>query len=127
MRHRYKIRRLPEYFGTFPVPYHTPDGYILRYQTLANGIYWLETSTYKELLAVCFPVWSAELSPASAALGMVTKQDAVIDIKEAMGCVFFTEESSCVPIYELMMTRQEWDGTIIHRFTALFNKKRNRS
>ena len=40
----------PEYFGTFPVPYHTPDGYTLRHRTLANGIYWLETSTYKELL-----------------------------------------------------------------------------
>ena len=34
----------PEFFGTFPVPFHTPSGYTLRYRTLDNGIYWLETS-----------------------------------------------------------------------------------
>lgn len=103
----------PEYFGTFPVPYRTPSGCTLRYRTLDNGIYWLETSRCKELLAVCFPIWNAELSPASASLAKLLLWDAAIGIKKAMGYIFFTKESSCVPIYELMMTRQKWDGTVI--------------
>lgn len=41
----------PEYFGLFPVPFHTPHGYTLRHRTLSNGVYWLETSQYRELLA----------------------------------------------------------------------------
>lgn len=110
----------PEYFGTFPVPYHTPDGYMLRHRTLANGIYWLETSTYKELLAVCFPIWNAELSTAALALAKVTDQDRTAGIKKSMGYIFFSKEFSCVPVYELMETRKEWDGTVIHR-PALMN------
>lgn len=103
----------PEYFGTFPVPYHTPCGCTLRHRTLDNGVYWLETSQCKELLAVCFPVWNAELSPASASLAKLLTWDAAIGVEKAMGYIFFTRESSCVPIYELMMTRQKWDGAVI--------------
>lgn len=110
----------PEYFGTFPVPYHTPDGYTLRCRTLANGIYWLETSTYKEMLTVCFPIWNAELSTAALALAKVTDQDRTAGIKKSMGYIFFSEELSCVAVYELMETRKEWDGTVIHR-PALMN------
>lgn len=103
----------PEYFGTFPVPYHTPCGCTLRHQTLDNGVYWLETSQCKELLAVCFPIWNAELSPASASLAKLLTWDAAVGVEKAMGYIFFTRESSCVPIYELMMTRQKWSGTVI--------------
>ncbi len=110
----------PEYFGTFPVPYHTPDGYTLRHRTLANGIYWLETSTYKELLAVCFPIWNAELSAAALTLAKVTAQDRTAGISRTMSYLFFAKEFSCVPVYELMETRKEWDGTVIHR-PALMN------
>ena len=110
----------PEYFGTLPVPYHTPYGYTLRCRTLANGIYWLETSRAKELLSLSFPIWNAELSTAALALAKVMELDRITGIKKAMGSIFFPKESSCVPIYELMMTRQEWDGTVIHR-PALMN------
>lgn len=110
----------PEYFGTFPVPYHTSSGFTLRHRTLDNGIYWLETSRCKELLAVCFPIWYAELSPASVQMGKPMVFDAAIGIQKAMGYIFFTKENSCAAIYELMATRPEWDGTIIHR-PALMN------
>lgn len=103
----------PEYFGAFPVPYHTPCGCTLRHRALDNGIYWLETSRCRELLAVCFPVWNAELSPAAASLARLPAWDAAVGVEKAMGYLFFTRESSCVPIYELMMTRRKWDGTVI--------------
>lgn len=110
----------PEYFGAFPVPYHTPDGYTLRYRTLANGIYWLETSTYKEMLTICFPIWNAELSTAAITLAKVTDRDRIAGIKKSMCYIFFSKELSCVPVYELMETRKEWDETVIHR-PALMN------
>ena len=37
-----------------------------------------------------------------------------------MSYLFFAKEFSCVPVYELMETRKEWDGTVIHR-PALMN------
>ena len=103
----------PEYFGAFPVPFHTPCGYTLRCRTLANGVYWLETSHYKELLAVCFPVWNAELSPAAISLATIMEADRKRGVEESTCYVFFSKEASCVPIYELMETRKEWEGTVI--------------
>lgn len=99
----------PEYFGAFPVPFQTPWGYTLRHWPLANGIYWLETSECRELLAVCYPVWSAELSAAAALCGQVMDKDE----KEAAPYRFFPKRLSCVPLYELMQTRSKWDGTVI--------------
>ena len=106
--------------GTQAVIGSAPDGYTLRHRTLANGIYWLETSTYKELLAVCFPIWNAELSAAALTLAKVTSQDRTAGISRTMSYLFFAKEFSCVPVYELMETRKEWDGTVIHR-PALMN------
>lgn len=110
----------PEYFGAFPVPFHTPHGFTLRCRTLANGIYWLETSEYEELLAVCFPIWNAELSAAAELCGEITEYDKASPIKRPTPYRFFPKRFSCVPIYELMETRGEWDGTVISR-PALMN------
>ena len=107
----------PEYFGTFPVPFHTNHGYTLLHRTLSNGIYWLETSECKELLAVCSTIWRAELSYAAKAFGKFMEYDHELD---ATGYLFFSKEASCIPIYELMETRKEWDGTVIKR-PALMN------
>ena len=103
----------PEYFGTFPVPFHTPHGCTLRYRTLANGIYWLETSACKEMLAVCFPIWNAELSTAAAICGKVMDCDKAARTESTTPYRFFPSNVSCVPIYELMQTRREWEGTVI--------------
>jgi len=110
----------PEYFGTFPVPYHTPHGYTLRHCVLSNGIYWLETSMCKELLAVCHPIWDAELSSAARML-CETPVRLISSMQErATDYIFFSKEVSCIPIYELMAARKEWDGTVINR-PALMN------
>lgn len=110
----------PEYFGAFPIPFHTPHGYTLRHRTLANGIYWLETSEGKELLAVCFPIWNAELSVAATLLCEILEQDRRTGAEASTCYIFFSKEASCIPIYELMETRSEWDGTIISH-PALMN------
>lgn len=110
----------PEYFGAFPVPFHTPCGYTLRYRTLANGIYWLETSMCKELLAVCHPIWDAELSFSAKMLCEAPVRLIAAIREKSTDYLFFSKEVSCIPIYELMETREEWDGTVIHS-PALMN------
>ncbi len=65
----YSMEYHPEYFGEYPVPVMTPAGHTLRYKRLDNGIYWLETDQGKQLLSVCYPVWTSELSQAAQSLG----------------------------------------------------------
>lgn len=109
----------PEYFGQFPVPFHTPRGYTLRHRTLSNGVYWLETSQYKELLAVCFPVWHARLSAAALMGGERLEIDKAADAS-ATPYLFFSRELSCVPLYELLAVHKDWEGTVL-RPRALMN------
>ena len=109
-----------EYFGDFPVPYHTPGGYTLRYRTLGNGIYWLETSRGRELLALCYPIWNTELSTAALALAKMTEQDRIAGASKSLCYIFFSREDSCVPIYELVTERPAWEETLIH-LPALMN------
>lgn len=108
----------PEYFGNFPVPFHTPRGCTLRHWELDNGIYWLETSMCEEFLAVCHPIWSVELSDAAVMCGEVMQCDK--DMEGGTPYRFFPKELSCVPIYELLQTRDKWGGTVIDR-PALMN------
>lgn len=109
-----------EYFGEFPVPYHTPEGYTLRHRKLGNGIYWLETSRGRELLALCFPIWNTELSDAAIALAKMTDQDRLAGPSKSLCYAFFSREDSCVPIYELGTQRPVWEGSYI-RVPALMN------
>ncbi len=57
------------------LPIYTPNGFTVRYQTLENGIYWIETDECKEILAVCYPIWYAELPGTAQKLGKITEYD----------------------------------------------------
>ena len=111
---------LTEYFGTYPVPFSTPKGYTTRYWTLENGIYWVETDQCAEFLAVCYPVWSTELSDLAMQIGEQLEHDRIYGIHQTLGYIFFSSKVSCIPIYELMQTRSAWDGTAIDK-CALMN------
>ena len=54
------------------------------------------------------------------AIGEVAEYDKMYKLSETMGYLFFTEQSCCVPIYELMETRKEWEGTLVEK-PALMN------
>lgn len=45
----------PEYFGEFPIPDETPLGEPIRWETLWNGLYWLETRDAGWVLAISLP------------------------------------------------------------------------
>lgn len=101
----YNMEYHPEYFGLYPAPTITPAGYTLRYKQLDNGIYWLETDQCERMLSVCYPIWSSELSGAAQSLGQQTEHDQAHGISNTLGCLFFSERDSCVPLFELLQLR----------------------
>lgn len=53
-------------------------------------------------------------------IGEPTEDDYTHGFDTTMGCLFFSKECSCVPIFELMKTRREWEGVLISK-PALMN------
>ncbi|MDE7246116.1 MAG: hypothetical protein K2O18_19375 [Oscillospiraceae bacterium] len=105
----------PEYFGTYPVPVQTPEGRTLRHKALDNGIFWIETDRCRELLAVCYPIWSTELPETVEELGEQTVYDRTHGIHETLGYLFFSAQTACIPICHLMQARPEWEKKLIDR------------
>lgn len=106
----YGMELYPQYFGTFPVPFVTPMGYTCRYKRIDNGIYWIETDQCKTCLAVRFP-YCDEFSPAAESLAVQTEEDRAKGQNHTLGYLFFAQETCCIPIFELMRTR-EWEKII---------------
>lgn len=100
----------PEYYGMLPVPMLTPWGRTLRNRVLANGIFWLETEYEDDVLAMSHPFWNSELTLAAISYGCFSEPDRWAGIEKAMACLFFTKQTSCVPLYELRKGRWNWDG-----------------
>lgn len=117
----YSMEYHPEYFGTYPVPAVTPAGYMLRYKTLDNGIYWLETDLCKQFLSVCYPIWSSELSETALSLGQQAEYDQTHGIDKTLGCLFFSEHDSCIPLFELLQLRRAWENLGCINGPALMN------
>ncbi len=108
----------PDYFGAFPVPQLTPWGYTLRYKVLTNGLYWIEIDTIQNVLAVCYPMQS-DFSSDAVNLSRLTDYDAKHGLDSTMGYMFFSEKDSCIPLFELLEPRAEWQNCI--NKTALMN------
>lgn len=95
----------PEYFGTFPVPWTTPWGRTLRHKAIHNGVYWLETEQARQVLALC-PILEDSLSDAARSL-------AEHGVEE--GYLFFREQASCIPLFELTPLYRQWETSCINR------------
>lgn len=91
----------PAYFGAYPAPSGTPWGRILRYREIGNGIFWLETETLRQALAVC-QLWSDDLSEAALALA------ARGGTPESGAYLFFDKQDCCVPVFELLPLHPQW-------------------
>ena len=110
----YGMEEYPDYFGTFPVPYHTPRGCTVRHKTLLNGVYWLETDRCEEMLAVCHPIWEADITIPEQKLAEQLTYDRMLGINNTLGYLFFPKHSSCIPLYELcrLYSQVEENGPI---------------
>lgn len=110
----------PEYFGNYPVPSATPRGYTVRHQALANGIYWLETDQAARMLAVTYPLWDG-LSDLAQKLAELLPQDLKSGIENTLGYVFFNEQASSIPLFELLGSYPAWIKSGLVDKPALMN------
>ena len=105
----------PDYFGAYPAPLLTPRGHTVRHQTIANGIFLLETDQGEDLVAFCQPFWEM-LSSYTRSRGKLAQGAA-----EDKTYLFFTRADSCLPFFELREEYPEWKDSPILDFPALMN------
>lgn len=110
----YGMELCPDYFGTYPVPPQTPWGYTLRHRPLDAGIYWLETDQCVEVLVVCYPIWATEFSDHILCIAHRLDHEGVMGL-------YFSKESACVAVWELMRTRLELTSLGLIRKAELMN------
>ena len=91
----------PEYFGAYSVPHLTTKGRMVRYRQIMWGVFAIETETCERLIAVCYPLWTCDLSDHTADLGNMTAHDLDRGVNESMGYLFFSEIPGCLAIFEL--------------------------
>ena len=91
----------PEYFGHYPAPIMTPHGKTVRYQEIINGILLLETEAAAKLIAVCYPMWSGDLSEYARCFGEQNEYDKQRGINYTCGYLFFKEDTGSVAMFEL--------------------------
>ncbi len=92
----------PEYFGNYPAPCVTPRGFMLRYATLANGVFLIETDRLERVIAVCQPIWDGDLSEYVIGKAEMLDFDRLNGIYRTGGYMFFSENDACVALLEIM-------------------------
>ena len=117
----YGMEEHPDYFGTFPVPGYTPRGCTVRHRTLSNGIYWLETDRCEEMLAVCYPIWQADITIPEQIQGEQLEYDRIHGIDNTLGYLFFSKQNSVIPLYELSLLHPEMEENGVIDMAALLN------
>lgn len=117
----YGAEEHPDYFGNFPVPFFTPRGCTVRHRTIMNGVYWLETDRCEELLAVCYPIWQADISTPEQDLGEQLEYDRIRGIDNTLGYLFFPKQGSPIPLYELSQFHPEIADSGVVNMAALLN------
>lgn len=110
----------PEYFGPYSVPAVAPGGSVLRHHVIDNGVYWLETERDGPFLSVCYPIWT-ELSEFAMKFSRQEGHDQPAEDEDEPDYVFFSEYDSCVPLFELLVLRDEWKKSGRVNEAALMN------
>ena len=90
------MEECPEYFGAFPPPTRAPYGHTVRYKTLMNGVFWIQTDAPATALAVAYPIWDDAFSEYAMKLA---RGDA-----DGFGYLFFPERAICLALFELGRT-----------------------
>lgn len=111
----------PEYFGDYPVPTITPRGVTMRHKRLACGVYALETERFERMIAVCYPVWSVDLSEYTVAQAEQLEYDKERGIDNTLGYLFFPESVGCLVLFELWKWYDEIMATGMVDRAAMMN------
>lgn len=110
----------PEYFGAYPIPLLTPFGRTVRHRSLSNGVCWLETDRAMQVLSIAYPLWE-DLSDTAQELAELLPYDREQGIGNTLGYLFFSEQTSCVPLFELCGSHKEWQTAGLLDHAALMN------
>ncbi len=107
----------PGYFGDYPAPLMTPQGLTMKYFTLLSGVFLIETDELKKILAVCYPIWSSELSDYTKSQGELVEYDLLRGIDNTEGYLYFAERNACLALFELRTSNKkiEQSGRINER------------
>lgn len=92
----------PEYFGVFPSPILTPRGLTTRYKAIVNGVFALETDRAETMIAICYPIWDANISDYTMKFSEQTATDLRDGIHSTMGYLFFPAEHGALALFELL-------------------------
>lgn len=117
----YGAEEHPDYFGVYPVPFVTPRGFTVRHKVILNGMYWLETDRCEEMLAVCYPIWQADITISEQGQGEQLEYDRIHGINNTLGYLFFSRQNSIIPLYELSCLYSEIRKNSIVDMAALLN------
>lgn len=103
----YGAEDYPEYFGSYAPPSLTPRGMVIRYKTLTNGVFLIETDQCEKMLAVCYPVWHSNFSSYVLNLSEQTEYDKAHGIDNTLGYLFFSYDAMCLAIFEMLKEKPE--------------------
>ena len=117
----YNMEYHPEYFGTYPAPLATPRGRTARYKPLMNGVFWIETGTGEEVLAVCYPIWNCDFSETVLKQSEQTEEDVREGIDSTLGYLFFSKWASSLALFELWGQYEELRAGGLIDYPALMN------
>ena len=107
----------PEYFGVYPAPICTPLGLTLRYQELVKGVFAIETDRLEQILAVCYPVWSCDLSGFTKEQALPSDEN----VYETHRYLFFPKASACLALFELRQFYEEVSKSELIDVPAMMN------
>lgn len=111
----------PEYFGPYPAPLATPRGRTARYKPLMNGVFWIETGTGEEVLAVCYPIWNCDFSETVLKQSEQSEEDVREGIDNTLGYLFFSKRASSLALFELWGQYEELRTGGLINYPALMN------
>ena len=117
----YGMELYPEYFGSFPPPVNTPVGRTVRYKTLMNGVFWIETDKGESVLAVSYPRWLDVFSAYVMRFGLRTGQDDGESADTRFAYLYFPEKAFPLALFELQRYYPEFQNSPCIDTQALMN------
>lgn len=92
----------PEYFGAFLAPIITPHGLTPGYEAIVDGVYALETDCVETMIAICYPIWNANVSDYTMKYAEQTDSYLYQGLHSTTRYIFFSEEHGVLALLELV-------------------------
>ena len=88
---------------------------------LMTGVFWIETGTGEEVLAVCYPIWNCDFSETVLKQSEQSEEDVREGIDNTLGYLFFSKRASSLALFELWGQYEELRTGGLINYPALMN------